>query len=137
MRNKCIPINYYKYQPVLSFSILVSTVTTMSLSKVKRNHTDRELKEKLKILNELDCGARGAELCRKYGIRASTLSTWKKNRSKLQDLTQAGKSPNTKRNRESIIPHVERALFIWLKNQRAKKHPPPISQALLIEKAQQ
>ncbi|MCG8625586.1 MAG: hypothetical protein MJE68_26750 [Proteobacteria bacterium] len=107
----------------------------MSFSKPKRQHTDRTLKEKLDILHKLDCGIKGVNICKEFNLSPSTLSTWKKQRSKLKDMVDAGKVLNTKRNRESFLPQVERALHIWFCNLRSKPHAPPINQQLLISKA--
>ena len=104
-------------------------------SKPKRQHTDRTIKEKLEILRKLDCGIKGVDICKQFNLSQSTLSTWKKQRNKLNDMVDAGKVLHTKRNRESFLPQVERALHVWFGEMRCKKHAPPINQALLIQKA--
>ena len=38
----------------------------MSLSKAKRQHTDRTLKEKIEILGKLDCGVKAVDLCKQF-----------------------------------------------------------------------
>ena len=107
----------------------------MSFSKPKRQHTDRTLKEKLDILHKLDCGVKGVDICKQFNLSQSTLSTWKKQRTKLQEMVDAGKVLNTKRNRESFLPQVERALHLWFCEMRSKPHAPPLNQSLLIQKA--
>ena len=104
-------------------------------SKIKRQHTDRTLKEKIEILQKLDCGIKAVDLCKQYNLSQSTISTWKKQRSKLKDMVDSGKVLNTKRNRESFLPQVERALHLWFGEMRAKPHAPPINQSLLVQKA--
>ena len=47
----------------------------------------------------------------------------------------SGKVLDTKRNRESFLPNVERALHIWFGEMRSKPHAPPLSKQVLIEKA--
>ena len=42
---------------------------------------------------------------------------------------------DTKRNCESFLPYVERALHIWFGEMRSKPHAPPLSKQVLIEKA--
>ena len=36
----------------------------MSLSKAKCQHTDQTLKEKIEILDKLDCGVKAVDLCK-------------------------------------------------------------------------
>ena len=56
----------------------------MSLSKAKRQHTDRTLKEKIEILGKLDCGVKAVDLCKQFNLSQSTLSTWKKTESEIE-----------------------------------------------------
>ena len=67
----------------------------MSCTKPKRQHVDRTLKEKLQILNKLECGMKAVDVCKTY-LSQSTLSTWKKQKSKLKDMVDAGKVLDTK-----------------------------------------
>ena len=129
MRNKCIrnDIKLCVFLSALHFK--------MSLSKVKRQHTDRTLKEKIEILGKLDCGVKVVDLCKQFNLSQSTLSTWKKQRCKLNEMVDAGKVLNTKHNRESFSPQVERALHLWFCEMRSKPHAPPINQALLVQKS--
>ena len=67
-------------------------------------------------------------LCKTYNLSQSTLSTWKKHKSKLKDTVDAGKvldTKHTKRNHESFLPNVERALHIWFGEMRLKPYAPP------------
>ena len=41
-------------------------------------------------------------------------------------MVDAGKVLHTKRNRESFLPQVERALHLWFCEMRSKPHAPPI-----------
>ena len=54
---------------------------------------------------------------------------------KVKDMVDAGKVLDTKRNRESFLPNVERALHIWFGEMRSKPHAQPLSKQVLIEKA--
>ena len=54
---------------------------------------------------------------------------------KLKDMVKAGKVLDTKRNCESFLPNVGRALHIWFSEMRSKPHAPPLSKQVLIEKA--
>ena len=105
------------------------------MEKLKRQHTARTLKEKIEILNKLDLGVKAIDLCKEFNLSQSTISTWKKQRSKLKGMVDDGKVLNIKRNRESFLPQVERALHLWFREMRSKPHAPPINQALLIQKS--
>ena len=129
MRNKCIQNNI----KTLCFFLFVFK---MSVSKPKRQHTDRTLKEKIEILGKLDCGLKAVDVCKRFNISQSTLSTWKKQRGKINEMVDAGKVLNQKRNCESFLPQVERALHLWwFCEMRSKPHAPPINQSLFVQKA--
>ena len=64
----------------------------MSCSKPKCQHVDRMLKEKLQILNKLECGVKTIDVCKEFNLSQSTLSMWKKRKTKLKDMVDAGKS---------------------------------------------
>ena len=68
----------------------------MSCSKPKCQYVDRTLKEKLQILNKLECDMKAVDVCKTYNLSQSTLSTWKKQKSKLKDMVDAGKVLDTK-----------------------------------------
>ena len=70
MRNKCIQ-NDIK---TLCFFLFVFK---MSLSKLKPKcqHTDRTLKEKIEILGKLDCGVKAVDICKRFNLSQSMLST--------------------------------------------------------------
>ena len=107
----------------------------MSVSKPKCQHTDQTVKEKIEILGKLDCGVKAVDLCKQFNLSQSMLSTWKKQRSKLNEMVDAGKVLNTKRNCESFLSQVERALHLWFCEMRSKPHAPPINQSLLVQKS--
>ena len=54
---------------------------------------------------------------------------------KFKDMVDAGKVLDTKRNRESFLPNIERALHIWFGEMRSKPHTIPLSKQVLVEKA--
>ena len=68
MRNKCIQ-NHIKTPCFFVF------VFKMSVSKPKRQHTDRTLKEKIEILGKLDSGLKALDVCKRFNISQSMLST--------------------------------------------------------------
>ena len=76
----------------------------MSVSKPKHQHTDRTLKEKIEILGKLDSGLKAVDVCKRFNISQSTLSTWKKQRGKINEMVDAGKVLNQKCNHESFLP---------------------------------
>ena len=92
----------------------------MSVSKPKHQHTDRTLKEKIEIIGKLDCGVKAVHLCKRFNISQSMLSTWKKQRGKINEMVDAGKVLNQKCNHESFLPQVERALHLWFCEMRSK-----------------
>ena len=62
------------------------------------------------------------DVCKEYNLSQPTLSTWKKQKAKLKDMVDAGKVLDTKRNCESFLPNVKRALHIWFGEMRSKQH---------------
>ena len=70
----------------------------MSCSKPKCQHVDCTLKEKLQILNKLECGIKAIDVCKAYNLSHLTLSTWKKQKTKLKDMVDAEKVLDTRRN---------------------------------------
>ena len=100
-------------------------VFKMYLQRPKRQHTDWTLKEKIEILGKLDCSVKAVDICKIFNISQSTLSTWKKQRAKINEMVDAGKVLNQKRNRESFLHQVERALHLWFCEMRSKPHAPP------------
>ena len=85
-KNKCIQ-NDIK----LCVFLLHGLHFKMSVSKPKCQHTDRTIKEKIEILGKLDCGVKAVDLCKQFKLSQSTLSTWKKQRCKLNEMVDAGK----------------------------------------------
>ena len=63
----------YKNSVFLSICIFAFK---MSVSKPKHQHTDRTLKEKIEILGKLDSGIKAVDVCKRFNISQSTLSTW-------------------------------------------------------------
>ena len=52
------------------------------------------------------------DVCKEFNLSQSSLSMWKKQKTKLKDMVDAGKVLDTKRNRESFLPNVAKALHI-------------------------
>ena len=106
----------------------------MDSPKLKRQHVDHTLKEKLDILKYVG-SMKGIDICRKFGIKQLTLSTWKKKRKEFEQMVEEGKILDQKRNRGSFLPQVERALHIWFCEMRSKPHTPPLNREVLVQKA--
>ena len=127
MRNKCIQ-NHIKTPCFFLFAFKIS------VSKPKHQHTDRTLKEIIEILGKLDCALKAADVCKRFNISQSMLSTRNKQRGKINEMVDAGKVLNQKCNCKSFLPQVERALHHWFCEMRSKLHAPPINQSLLVQK---
>ena len=119
MRNECIQ-NGIKTLCFFLFALKMS----LSKPKLKHQHTDQE-KEKIEILDKLDCSVKAVDICKRFNISQSILSTWKKQRAKINEMVDAGKVLNQKHNSESFLPQVERALHLWFCEMRSKPHAPP------------
>ena len=128
MSNKCI-------QNDIKTPCFFLFVFQMSLAKPKHQHTDRTLKEKIEILGKLDCGVKAVDLCKRFNLSQSMLSTWKKQRGKINEMVDADKVLNQKHNHESFLPEVERALHLWFCEMRSKLHAATINQLLLVQKS--
>ena len=81
MRNKC-------FQNDIKTLCFFLFTFKMSVSKPKPN-TDRTLKEKIEILGKLDSGLKAVDVCKRFNISQSTLSTWKKQRAKINEMVDA------------------------------------------------
>ena len=75
------------------------------------------------------------DVCKTYNLSQSTLSTWKKQKSRLKDMVDAGKVLETKRNCESFLPNMERALHIWFGEMSSKPNTLSLNKQVLVEKA--
>ena len=128
MRNKCIQNNI----KTLCFFLFAFK---MSVSKPQCQHTNTTLKEKIEILGKLDSGLKAVDVCKRFNISQSTLSTWKKQRGKINEMVDAGKVLDQNCNRKSFLPQVEKALHLWFCEMRSKLHAPPINQSLLVQKS--
>ena len=107
----------------------------MHCSKPKHQHIDFTIKEKLEILNKLACGVKAINLCKLHNSSQSTLSTWKKQKDKLKEIVEAGKVLDTKRNHESFLFNIKRALHIWFGKMIYKPHTPLLNKQVLAKKA--
>ena len=79
-----------KSYKIAMFLSILCYIFKISLSKSKSQLTDQTLKEKIEIL-KLDCGIKAVDLCKQFNLSQSTLSTWKKQRAKLNEMVDVGK----------------------------------------------
>lgn len=108
-----------------------------SKTGVKRKQASHTIAFKIKVLEELDKKQLNkTEICKKFSIANSTLSTFIKNRQKIEDAyVSCDVQPNRKRmrtcagNREAL----EESLFQWFKQARSMNTP--VSGPFLCEKA--
>ena len=70
-------------------------------------HTDHTLKINIGGYEQIKKGARAVDLCREYNLSASTLSTWKHDRDKLEEMATSGKVLDLKQNHPSALPQVK------------------------------
>ena len=106
------------------------------MDKPKRSHTSHPLKMRAEVLAKLEEGIKPKILCEQYGIKSSTLSTWKKFAPDIKKQVESGVKNDRKRNRASFMPQVERALLLWIQDLRSRPNPPPISHLMLGNKAE-
>ena len=77
------------------------------------------LKKNFNFKTKLECSMKVIDVCKEFNLSQSTLSMWKKQETKLKDMVDAGKVFDTKRNCESFLPNIERALHIWFGEMRS------------------
>ena len=82
----------------------------------KRKLTDLTLETKKKILAEVDKGRKKTDICTEFNIPKSTLSTYIKNRDKIEQATSS--QPDRKRQRVVKHEDLEKALFVWFQQAR-------------------
>lgn len=92
------------------------------------------LEQKSKIIDELVDGTSNADVCRKYGLSTSTVSTIWKHRDKIKDSLNSNIS-KLKRIRKPVNKEVDQALLEWFKQKRTQNIP--ISGPILQEKAEE
>ena len=78
----------------------------------KRSHSDRPLKSRCEVLQELDKGTPQIDLGENYSILKGTKSTWKKPRAKI--LAGHEKVFNSKRIKLEMCSNINKALMKWL-----------------------
>ena len=87
----------------------------------QRSHSDRSLKVKCEVLQELEKGASQKDLAQKYTIPPNTISTWKKNKNKI--FASYEKGLNSKRIKPEVFEAINKALMKWLLKLRSENIP--------------
>lgn len=94
------------------------------------------LAEKLKIISAVQGGRKKKDVAQEYRISASTLSTFLKDKEKIQgQVAQHETDPSRKRICAATFQDVDATVYTWFADVRARKIP--VSGPLLCEKAKQ
>lgn len=93
-----------------------------SLSSQCRNEKILNVDEKVRILRELENGVKNSEICRKYDLSSSTVSTMLKNKEKIMEAFEQNKK-DCKRLKKCSKEDLEEALLKWMKVQRSLNFP--------------
>lgn len=106
----------------------------MSKKKADSKYHARTFEEKLKALKDVDKGEKKSTVAKNLGVPLSTLSTWIKNRDKIEATVLAtGSSGQRKRQRNGRFEDVEQALLSWFRE--ARRNSIPISGPIIAAKA--
>ena len=98
----------------------------------KRQRSSYMLEFKLKVLDEVDKKVKKADICTRFDIPKSTLSTIISQRSKLMELRQSA-GPIRKRARSAKHGNVDEAVLVWFKQCVAMNVP--VNGPLMKQKA--
>lgn len=100
----------------------------------KKKRQQFSLREKCEILLEVEKGGKKGVIAKKYGISPSTLSTFLKQKSKIeQNIDADAFGPQRKKIRTADYEEVDKAVYTWFVEMRAKNIP--INGPLLCERA--
>ena len=108
-----------------------SFVSQRQDATLKRSHNETSMKNKYDALKELEKGVPQKEVALRFGVQKSTLSTWKRNKTKIEEAYHAGLG--NKRMRPEKYKDLNKALMKWFLNCRSKNIP--LNRPLLKEKA--
>jgi hypothetical protein len=101
----------------------------------KKKRKQFSLDEKKKILEEIDRGMKKGDVARKYGISPSALSTFLKDRDKIEKSIHSDTiGPQRKKIRTANNEDVDKAVYRWVLDTRSKNIP--VNGPLLCERAQ-
>ena len=112
-----VQTNHILYTNLLQLCTCQYTVLLwfrMDSPKLKHQHVDRTLKEKLEILKHVG-SMKGIDICKNYDIKQLTLSTWKKQKVILQEIIEEGKVLDLKCNQRYYPKLREHYTFGFVK----------------------
>ena len=105
------------------------------MATLKRSHNETSMKKKYDALEkkkkELEKGVTQKEVVLHFGVQKSTLSTWKRNKTNIEEAYHAGLA--NKRMWPEKYEDLNKALMKWFLNCRSKNIP--LSGPFLKEKA--
>lgn len=100
-------------------------------TKAKRKFLS--LEEKARIISEASTGRKKGDIAAEFGVSNSTLSTILKSKDAITSALSSGTSTKRKKLTQGAHEDLEKALFKWFLDMRAKKMP--ISGSVLQQKA--
>ena len=102
----------------------------------KRKRVVLSIESKLTVLDSVAKGVGYSELCEKFGIGKSTITTLKKNEAKIREFASSKSiSGSRKVMRLAKDEELDRALYLWFVQKRGIGMP--ISGTILCENAKQ
>ena len=101
------------------------------MATLKRSHNETSMKNKYDALKELEKGVPQKEVALRFGVQKGTLSTWKRNKTKIEEAYHAGFG--NKRMRPEKYEDLNKALRKWFLNCQSENIP--LNGPLLKEKA--
>lgn len=103
------------------------------MSSVPRKRKVLSLEDKLAIVNAVSAGEKRKDVAARFNIPASSLSTILHSKDSIRDAVESGTSSKKKRLKTSTYADVDKAVFTWFLDTRARNVP--ISGAILQQKA--
>ena len=101
------------------------------MATLKRSHNETSMKNKYHALKELEKGVPQNKVALRFGVQKSTLCTWKRNKTKIEEAYHAGLGD--KRVRPEKYEDLNKTLMKWFFNCRSENIP--LNEPLLKEKA--
>lgn len=88
----------------------------------KRKHITLSIKEKIKLINDLNAGHTVTALSLKYKVGKSTICDIKKNKEKIltYGVTSSSLSNKRKTLKVSAYPDVDKAVYSWFIQERCR-----------------
>ena len=77
----------------------------------KRKLNTKSVKDKYRVLKEVEVGKTKSQVTAKYSILKNTLSTWLKNKDKIFEATKEGSNSKLQRLRQDTFANLNRAMF--------------------------